>query len=45
MEKIEEKRNSLCYGSPKEEEAVNEVILAFNKLKRVFKSAGVQIEE
>jgi len=45
MEKIEEKRNDLCYGSPKKEEAVTDVILNFNKLKDIFKQMGVEIEE
>lgn len=40
---IEEKRNDLCYGSPKKEEVIREVILSFNKLKQLFKSAGVEI--
>ena len=45
MEKIEEKRNVLCYGSPKKEEVVKEVILNFNKLKQLFEQAGVEIEK
>ncbi len=45
MEKIEEKRNDLCYGSPKKEEIVKEVILNFNKLKQLFQQMGVKIEK
>ena len=45
IEKIEDKRNSLCYGSPKEEKIVREVIENFNKLKRLFNEMGVKIEK
>jgi len=45
MGKIEEKRNDLCYGSPKTEEIIKEVILNFNKLKEIFKQMGVKIEK
>ena len=45
MEKIEEKRNDLCYGSPKKEETVKGVILNFNKLKQLFQQIGVKIEK
>ncbi len=44
MLRIEEKRNDLCYGSPKKEEDVRDIILRFNKLKQLFKSLGVKIE-
>lgn len=45
MQKIEEKRNALCYGVPKKETVIKEVILDFNKLKKIFKTSGVEIEE
>ena len=45
MGKIEEKRNGLCYGSPKKDEAVKEVIINFNKLKELFRDMGVKIEK
>jgi hypothetical protein len=45
MMKIEEKRNSLCYGAPKEENEVKDVIMNFNKLKNIFKQLGVIINE
>jgi len=45
MGKIEERRNDLCYGSPKDEEVVKEVILNFNKLKQLFQQMGVKIEK
>jgi hypothetical protein len=45
IEKIEEKRNDLCYGSPKKEEIIKEVILNFNKLKQLFQQMGVKIEK
>lgn len=41
MFKIEEKRNSLCYGKPQKEDVVREVINNFNKLKEIFKEEGV----
>ena len=41
MHKIEEKRNMLCYGKPKTEEVVREVIGNLNKLKAIFREAGV----
>lgn len=44
MAKIEQKRNDLCYGVPKKEEAIKEVILDFNRLKGLFKDRGVEIE-
>ena len=45
MEKIEEKRNSLCYGSPKGEKEVKDMIMNFNSLKKLFKDMGVVIEK
>ena len=45
MEAIEEKRNTLCYGTPMHEEKINEVIMNFNKLKEIFISMGVKIEK
>jgi len=41
---IEDKRNMLCYGSPQQESIIREVIAKFNKLKKLFKERGVQIE-
>jgi len=38
---IEEKRNILCYGKPQEIEVIQEVINNFNKLKKIFKEAGI----
>lgn len=45
MEEIEDKRNNLCYGTPKPEKIIKEVILKFNELKQLFKKVGVKIEE
>jgi len=39
--KIEEKRDTLCYGKPQKEETIREIILSFNKLKEKFKDAGL----
>ena len=41
---IEGERDSLCYGTPKKEDVVREVILKFNKLKEIFEELGVKIE-
>lgn len=35
--KIEEKRNSLCYGKPQKPETIQELIDNFNKLKYILK--------
>ncbi|MEK6792876.1 MAG: hypothetical protein AABX96_04480 [Nanoarchaeota archaeon] len=39
--KIEEKRNVLCYGTNQKEESIRQVIENFNKLKSIFKEAGL----
>lgn len=41
MMKIEEKRNALCYGAPKEEEMVRSLVTDFNSLKLLFKKVGI----
>ncbi|MEW5896255.1 MAG: hypothetical protein AB1668_01055 [Nanoarchaeota archaeon] len=38
---IEKKRNTLCYGSPQDEEILEEIILLFNKAKNKFKELGL----
>lgn len=43
MNSIENRRDPLCYGTPKEEEFIREVIKEFNELKRIFKEKGVGI--
>lgn len=45
IKKIEDKRNDLCYGTPKKEETIKQVILDFNKLKELFQELGVKIEK
>jgi hypothetical protein len=45
MGDIEEKRNSLCYGAPKEEKVIKEVLEQFNELKQIFIEEGVEIEK
>lgn len=42
---IEEKRNDLCYGTPKSEEEILYYIKKFNELKEIFTSLGVKNEE
>ena len=44
MHKIEEKRDALCYGIPKKEEDVKEVISKFHTLKKLLIELGVEIE-
>ncbi len=39
--KIEEKRNTLCYGKPQKIEIIQEVLDNFNQLKKLFKEAGI----
>ena len=41
MSKIEEKRNVLCYGKPKTEGIVREVIENLNRLKAIFREEGI----
>ncbi len=45
MHEIESKRNDLCYGSPKEEKDIKEMLSKFNELKNIFKKLGVDIEK
>ncbi|MBW2990042.1 hypothetical protein KY358_07040 [Candidatus Woesearchaeota archaeon] len=44
MHSIEEKRDSLCYGVPKEEGIIRDTIKKFNELKEIFKRKGVDVE-
>ena len=37
----ERQRNILCYGKPQKIEAIQEVLSQFNKLKSIFKEAGL----
>ena len=39
--KIEEKRNTLCYGKPQKIEVIQEVVDNFNRLRTKFKEAGL----
>jgi|ETNmetMinimDraft_2_1059921.scaffolds.fasta_scaffold77693_2 hypothetical protein len=41
--KIEEKRNVLCYGKPKREELIREVLDNFNKLREIFRGEGLNV--
>src|SRR3989344_1375885 len=41
MFKIEEKRNTLCYGKPQKIELLQDVINNFNKLKKKFHEVGL----
>ena len=41
---IEERRDSLCYGTPKTESFIKEAITKFNELKTLFKEKGIEIE-
>ena len=44
MASIEEKRDPLCYGAPKQEAFIKEAIKEFYELKKIFKEHGVEIE-
>ncbi|MBI2135570.1 hypothetical protein HYU06_00690 [Candidatus Woesearchaeota archaeon] len=44
MHRVEERRDSLCYGKPQSEKVVEDFILKFQELKKLFKSIGVEIE-
>lgn len=39
--KIEEKRNTLCYGKPQKIETIQEVLENFNNLKKSFREVGI----
>lgn len=41
IQKIEEKRNTLCYGKPQKEENIQEVIESYNQLKEIFRELGL----
>ena len=45
LKDIQEKRNELCYGTPKKEEEIVDYITKFNKLKEIFESLGVKNEK
>ena len=45
LKDIQEKRNELCYGTPKKEEEIVDYIKKFNKLKEIFESLGVKNEK
>lgn len=44
MVKIEKKRNLLCYGKPRPEKEIENYILVFNKLRKIFDDLGVDYE-
>ncbi len=41
MRSIEEKRNTLCYGSPQEKQVLEEIIQHFQTLRKIFKELGL----
>lgn len=41
MKKIEQKRNTLCYGKPQEEKFIQETLDDFNNPKSIFKELGI----
>ena len=45
LKDIQEKRNELCYGTPKKEKEIVDYIKKFNKLKEIFESLGVKNEK
>lgn len=42
LNKIESKRNLLCYGKPQPVETIKSVIESFNNLKAIFEEMGVE---
>jgi hypothetical protein len=44
MVELESKRNALCYGRPQPKENIEQYLLTFNKLRRVFDRLGVIYE-
>jgi len=44
MMEIEEKRNMLCYGKRQPEDIIRESIEDFNRLREIFKEAGLDEE-
>lgn len=41
IQKVEEKRNLLCYGKPQPEETIRDILGQFNKVKNLFKEVGL----
>lgn|SRR3989338_257596 len=41
MADIEERRNTLCYGSPQKEEVIRDLLEKFHKLRNIFKEVGL----
>jgi len=41
ISKVEERRDTLCYGKPQKTEIIREVLDNFNKLKEKFKDVGI----
>ncbi|MDP7079240.1 MAG: hypothetical protein QF415_05080 [Candidatus Undinarchaeales archaeon] len=39
--RIESRRNLLCYSTPREEQVVEEVLVAFQELRKVFRRFGI----
>jgi len=44
MVELESRRNALCYGRPQPKENIEQYLLSFNKLRRVFDRLGVKYE-
>ena len=44
MVELESKRNALCYGRPQPKENIEQYLLTFTKLRRIFDMLGVKYE-
>ena len=41
---LENKRNSLCYGKPQPKETIEDYIMVFNQIRKIFEEMGVEYE-
>jgi hypothetical protein len=41
---LEARRNALCYGKPQAREAIEQYLLAFNRIRKIFDKLGVRYE-
>ena len=41
---LESKRNTLCYGRPQQKKIIEEYILIFNRIRKIFEEMGVSYD-
>ena len=44
MVELETRRNALCYGRPQPKESIEQFLMIFNKLRKIFDKLGVKYE-